>query len=346
MHKFNIDTSIIDAYLQADLDSYQTDSIYQISSTQNLFTPVDLQNLYRINNLYQNLVYKLQNFKFVDETRYEIFLGDISYLEETIVVKILVGFPKEIRKIFLEDQGKKNIIFDLANYVAVMDDNDDIITDILDYLSYAICLLIIDQSQGGELKKPIDRLGHALFVTSFAHYISCSKQLLIMENKEMLEMFSFWEYDVLRKPKSINRYLDMILTYNPEMIILGITGKITLLQMSEVEALKYFDDGTRLFMKIVKNNKDFKENYWLMKRLSTIKIILIIFIIMLGISIVPILLTKQINWFFKIIPLIILSLLALKSFYQYQLNYCSFRQLLKKLGLYLLLLLFFIAFFR
>ena len=109
------------------------------------------------------------------------------------------------------------------------------IEDIEDYLAYALTLLVLD-STGDDIKTPINTFEHALFCASFASYISESNQLNFMRNLRLLDMWIFLEYDTLKKivndKKYASRYaleyLDMAITSNPEMIVIGVTGKVFL----------------------------------------------------------------------------------------------------------------------
>ena len=286
----------------------------------------------------------LKRFNLKDENKYYSFIKNPETFEEKIVIKLVVGMPQHITKLFrITDSDDIVIILDIANYCIVMTDVLEIIEDITDYVGYAITLMVLDSSIKIDSSKPLSLFEHALYTTSFAAYISESNQLNFMRNLDLLDMWVFLEYDTIKqifdKRKYANRYaseyMDMVLTYNPEMITLGVTGKLFLENKSYEEAKQMYLEGPKQFLSNVYKQPDILFVARLTKGLSFVKNIILPFIIIWFITCVVVLITNKINIPFKIIPLIIMNLLVLKDSLRYKLMYLNFSSYIIRIILYL-----------
>ena len=231
MHKFILDTKIVDEFLEGnDIEKFKEEDIFIVGENTNLFTIptyVDKDKVYMLKKRIEAII---KSFMMPNEEKYKLFLKTPEFIEQNIIIKLVVGMPLNFKKLFRMDSfGKNNIIIDLANYTLHSNDYEEMIEDIEDYLAYALTLLVLD-STGDDIKTPINTFEHALFCASFASYISESNQLNFMRNLRLLDMWIFLEYDTLKKivndKKYASRYaleyLDMAITSNPFFFFLNI----------------------------------------------------------------------------------------------------------------------------
>lgn len=351
MHKFMIDTTIVDAFLNGEnLEKFKEEDIYIIGENTNLFTEPTFVNIDKVYKLKKRIEALMKSFMMPDEEKYKSFLKNPEFIEQNIIIKLVVGMPLNFKKLFRQDKyGKNNIIIDLANYTLHSDDYEEMLFDIEDYLAYSLTLLVLD-STGTDLKTPINTFEHALFCASFASYISESNQLNFMRNLKLLDMWIFLEYDTLKRiannKKYASRYaleyLDMAITANPEMIVLGVTGKVFLENKSIDEAKKLYDRGPNYFIKQVAKDYELSFASKITKTLSAIKNLIIPFLIVWIISFMVSAYTGVMNLPFKIIPLIIAFFLCLIETLKYKLSYISLTKGLIKIFLYFLTMVIFV----
>ncbi len=351
MHKFMIDTTIVDAFLNGEnLEKFKEEDIYIIGENTNLFTEPTFVNIDKVYKLKKRIEALMKSFMMPDEEKYKSFLKNPEFIEQNIIIKLVVGMPLNFKKLFRQDKyGKNNIIIDLANYTLHSDDYEEMLFDIEDYLAYSLTLLVLD-STGTDLKTPINTFEHALFCASFASYISESNQLNFMRNLKLLDMWIFLEYDTLKRitnnKKYASRYaleyLDMAITANPEMIVLGVTGKVFLENKSIDEAKKLYDRGPNYFIKQIAKDYELSFASKITKTLSAIKNLIIPFLIVWIISFMVSAYTGVMNLPFKIIPLIIAFFLCLIETLKYKLSYISLTKGLIKIFLYFLTMVIFV----
>ena len=73
-----------------------------------------------------------------NEEKYKLFLKTPEFIEQNIIIKLVVGMPLNLKKLFRMDSfGKNNIIIDLANYTLHSNDYEEMIEDIEDHGSRA-----------------------------------------------------------------------------------------------------------------------------------------------------------------------------------------------------------------
>lgn len=349
MHKFKVDSSIVEEFLKgSNLKKFQDEEIYLIGDEDqptSIFTMPINPNYDRITLLMKRLVNVLKYFTMPNENKYYMFLKNIDHLEEKIIVRLVVGMPKRFTKLFRStSDGQNNIIIDLANYTLYSDDYDEIVEDIEDYLGYALTLLVLDSQESKNIKTSINTFEHALYCTSFANYISESNQLNFMRNLNMLEMWIFLEYDTLKRvvkeKKHSSRYaleyLDMSLASNPEMIALGVTGKVFLEDKNTEEVSRLFDLGPNKFMEKIAEDKELRFVSKMTKSLSFIKYLIIPIVCLWVISVLIFLGQEKLFIWIKILPFIIMFLLTLQEVIKYKLSYISNLMLVFKIGLYII----------
>lgn len=351
MHKFMLDTKIVDEFLEGnDIEKFKEEEIFIVGENTNLFTIptyVDKDKVYMLKKRIEAII---RSFMMPNEEKYKLFLKTPEFIEQNIIIKLVVGMPLNFKKLFRMDSfGKNNIIIDLANYTLHSNDYEEMIEDIEDYLAYSLTLLVLD-SNGDDLKTPINTFEHALFCASFASYISESDQLNFMRNLKLLDMWIFLEYDTLKRitnnKKYASRYaleyLDMAITANPEMIVLGVTGKVFLENKSINEAKKLFEKGPSYFIKQVSKDYELSFASKVTKSLSVTKHLIIPLLIVWIISFMISVYTGVINLPFKIFPLIIVFLLCIIETLKYKLSYISLTKCLVKIFLYFITMLFFV----
>ena len=351
MHKFILDTKIVDEFLEGnDIEKFKEEDIFIVGENTNLFTIptyVDKDKVYMLKKRIEAII---KSFMMPNEEKYKLFLKTPEFIEQNIIIKLVVGMPLNLKKLFRMDSfGKNNIIIDLANYTLHSNDYEEMIEDIEDYLAYALTLLVLD-STGDDIKTPINTFEHALFCASFASYISESNQLNFMRNLRLLDMWIFLEYDTLKKivndKKYASRYaleyLDMAITSNPEMIVIGVTGKVFLEDKSLSEAKKLYDRGPNYFIKQVAKDYDLSFASKITKTLSAIKYLIPPLLIVWLVSFMVSVYIGQANLPFKILPLIITFFLCLIEMLKYKLSYIGFLKCFLKICLYFITMLFFV----
>jgi hypothetical protein len=134
----------------------------------------------------------------------------------------------------------------------------------------------------------------------------------------------------------------MVITANPEMIVLGVTGKVFLENKTINEAKKLYDRGPNYFIKQVAKDYELSFASKVTKTLSTVKHLIIPFLIVWIISFMVSAYTGVMNLPFKIFPLIIAFLLCLVEYLKYKLSYITLIKCLIKITLYFLTMLFFV----
>lgn len=344
MHKFKIDTIIIDDFLNhRDLEIYYQTDIYMIEDHSIFMMPLN-PNYERIRLIKIKVVELLKNFYLSDEQKYYYFIEHPELIEEKIIIKIVVGLPNNITKLFRSTINDEIIIIlDLANYCYVMSDNNEIIEDINDYLGYALTLMVLDANIKIDNSNPIALFEHTVYCTSMAYYISESNQLNFMRNLDQLNVWLFLEYDTiqkryLRKNKAkmyVEEYLDVAFRTNPEMVAVGVTGKVFIEDKTCDEVMKIYKEGSKQFLKQIYKQQDLRFISRMIKALSIIEALIIPLLIVWLITIVVFLITKELKAIVRIIPLITIFLLTLKESLKYKLMRSSYLTYLLKVLIYL-----------
>ncbi len=272
MHNFTIDDTIIRAYLNGeDLSNFAQDEVFQIGQGQTtncIFSEPHQTTKEKVNAIFSQLQSEISNFNFSDENRVKTFLGDIVEWENTITIKLVAGLPKGIKKLFRVDNSNQiKIVFDLVNLSENDDEVNDIVADINDYLGYAIILMILDMQESSEDANRISVFRHAIYCASFANYISGSNQLGYMRELGVYNTWSLIEYNAIkhivnstkRAEKIADDYISTVIQTNPEMIILGTTGKTVLEDKSETEAFRLYQEGPKAFLEHIFSTPELKE---------------------------------------------------------------------------------------
>ena len=332
MHKFKVDLSIIEDFLNyKSLSKYYENDIYMVNNESIFIMPINT-HYERIRFLKEKAEELLKRFRLKDQNKYYSFIKNPDDFESKIIIKLVVGMPNNITKLFrMTESDEIIILLDIANYSKVMSDTLEIIEDISDYVGYAVTLMVIDASSQIDSSQPLNLFEHALYSTSFAAYISESNQLNFMRNLDSLDIWVFLEFDTIKqifeKKKKANRYaseyMDMVLTSNPEMIALGVTGKLYLENKNFDEAKNMYLEGPKKFLNHVYGQSDLLFITRLTKSLSFIKNLILPLTIVWLITCSVVLITNKLNLPFKIIPLIIMNLLIIKDSLRYKLMYLN-----------------------
>ena len=142
MHKFMLDTKIVDEFLEGnDIEKFKEEEIFIVGENTNLFTIptyVDKDKVYMLKKRIEAII---RSFMMPNEEKYKLFLKTPEFIEQNIIIKLVVGMPLNFKKLFRMDSfGKNNIIIDLANYTLHSNDYEEMIEDIEDYLAYSLTL--------------------------------------------------------------------------------------------------------------------------------------------------------------------------------------------------------------
>lgn len=347
MHKFRIDSNIIDDFLNhQDIGKYYMDDIYMVGDEEehSIFMMPLNPDYERIRFIKDKIINLLNNFYLSDEQKYHSFIKSPENIEEKIVVKIVVGMPNHITKLFRSISSDKIIIIiDLANYCFIMNDNSEIIEDVMDYLGYALTLMVLDASTCIDSTNSITLFEHAVYSTSFAGYISESNQLNFMRNLDQLNIWLFLEYDTIQKryqkkknaKRYVDEYLDIVFKTNPEMVALGVTGKIFLEDKTYEEAKQLFEAGPKQFLKQIYKQQDISFVSRLTKILSFLEAFLIPLLITWMITLGIYLITNRLEILFRVISLVSIFILTLRDSLKYKLMRISYGIYFLKVLMYL-----------
>ena len=273
MNNIQIDDKIINDYLNGfDVSVYRNDEVFSLGQDPsgnniNVFTEPNQYLLEKAKLITHGFIEEIRKINFSEDSRILKYIPNMAQLESAITIKLIVGLPYGIRRMFRG--GKENgivIVIDVINGLHEDDDNDLYIEEFSNYIKYAILLMALDASGIENDDKSVETLAHAIFSASFAEYLSGTNQLEKLEN---LNLISFWEYSeyqiikkVLKKQLSsdVTSYMGMVVNSNPEMIVLGITGKRYLSTFDEEEEIyKVYQDGRIEFIKNILKNKANKE---------------------------------------------------------------------------------------
>jgi len=331
MHNFKCNYEIVEAYLRDEkLSVYHNHDVYDVgmNTPESMFVEPDREFTEEVNELLHKVYSFMDYFKLRNEGKFQKYLPDGYKVEEKFVVNFVVGLPPQVKKIFKgAPDGHIDIIIDLHNYITsfngILDNNayQVLAEDIYDYISYAICLLVLDSHDDTNETDDIAVLYHAIYSTSFAFFISESHHLDYMRKTSVYDMWLYLEYDMLKKlrknkknpQEAAKEYLHTTIQINPEMIVLGTSGKVLLESTSETDAHKLFEQGPYEFIKnIEKCKKISKKNTLSITNLILTSIIPLVIVAMIILGIVD-LVNQRVSLALKILPLVSFGLVLLRE---------------------------------
>lgn len=351
MYKLKIDDEIVNAYINDEnIVRFANDEIFILSSQDedlSLFEEPLEDNRLLVNEIRQQLLLQLTNFSFKNQEKVLEFLGDINNFLKELTIKLVVGLPPKINKLFRSFNDQVVVVIDLNNWSKLSKDLNAIVDDIIDYISYVICLMALDSTLSPENEDQVSLLYHTIYIASFAFYISDSNQLNGLEESGEYATLYYLEDSILRKvlkhkqEKLANHYIGNIIQMNPEMEYLGITGKALLRTLKREERFEQiktiFDKGSHYFINTLSQSK--RKNKILLFKLYLIWSIILP---LMAVSIVTWTIISMINNSFslaiKIMPILYALLLIIHQVLKI-INYqTKFKQFIFYLGLILILI--------
>lgn len=336
MNNIRIDDTIVNEYINGnDVSVFRNDEVFSLGedpSGQQINVYVD-PNPYLIDKaklITHGFIEEIKKLNFSNDPKIKKYIPNIESLESYITVKLVVGLPPGMRRMFRGngDQGIL-IVVDVINGLDESDSNDLYIEDFANYIRYAVLLMLLDMKGAEKEENAISTLAHAIFTTSFAEYLSGTNQI---EKLEGINLTQFWEYTefnmikkVLKKKKmnDVTAYMGMVVNSNPEMVVLGITGKRYLSCLeNDDEIFEIYQNGDIEFIKRILKNK---ENKYAISDTSNFvffnKSLIVVTMIYIGWSILGFIFgDKFFNQIFYIYPLIICIVWLLKDLYSYKIN--------------------------
>lgn len=337
MSLYKIDDTIINHYLDGDDTAlYKEDSVYSFGNDEARFfiepDPHLINKARLITDGIKNIVNNLTLEK--DELVLK-YLGNIEQYLENIVIKLVVGLPLGYRRMFRSNDvtGELNIVIDVTNNLSDDDDVDLYLNDFEDFIKYAIILMILDTKGPTEISDTYTTLIHGIYASSFASYISRSKQLELLDNIEFIQMVESDEYRVLKdglkkkKANSLGKYISVVIQTNPEMILLGVTGKRLLSMTDEDKCYELYKSGAEQFCMAIIESKDVKERIVLPNVIKILnRIVLLASLIFVGLAVYSI--VNGFNIILKVYVLIYLGILLLKNFAENKMGLMSNKKFL------------------
>lgn len=270
---YQIDDTIINHFINGDdIELYRYDNVYAFGPDNEKYfiepNPLLINKARLISEGIKNIINELTLES--DELVLK-YIGDIKTYLENIVIKLVVGLPLGYRRMFKSDEtnGKLNIIIDVTNNLTEEDDVDLYLSDFKDFIEYAIILMILDSKGPSTIDDGYTTLTHGIYASSFACYISQSRQLEMLDSINFIQMIEYDEYKILKKVLKVNkkanvsRYISLVVQTNPEMIILGITGKRYLSSIDDDKALELYNLGAEEFCKAIVQSKEVKDRSFL-----------------------------------------------------------------------------------
>lgn len=346
-----IDDKIINHYLDGDdIELYRNDNVYSFGPDNEKYfiepNPLLINKARLITEGIKNIInsLELENDELVLK-----FIGDIKPYLENIVIKLVVGLPLGYRRMFKSDEenGKLNIIIDIINNLSEEDDIDLYLTDFKDFIKYAIILMVLDSQGPSDINDGYTTLTHGIYASSFACYISQSRQLELLDNINFIQMIESDEYRILKqvikqnKKSNISRYISLVVQTNPEMIILGITGKRLLASLEEEKVLELFNQGAEGFCKAVVDSKEVKSRSFLPRMLKVLnRISVLAGAILAGLFIYS--LFQGVTAILKVYVLVYLGITLLKNFVENKLGLISNKRFLIYVGIISIIAVFYI----
>lgn len=337
MGLYQIDDKIINHYLDGDdIELYRYDNVYSFGpGNEKYFIEPNPHLINKAKLLNEGVKNIINNLNLETDDLVLKYLGDIKPYLNNIVIKLVVGMPLGYHRMFKSDEetGKLNIIIDITNNLSDDLDIDLYLNDFKDYIEYAIILMILDSNGPSEIDDPYKTLTHGIFASSFASYISESKQLELMDNINFIQFIENDEHNVLKrvlknnKDKRVGRYLSLVVQSNPEMVLLGITGKRYLSTLEEDKVFELYNQGAEVFCQEIVNSKVIKERSFLPNMIKHLRrIAFLAGVLLVGLIVYSFF--NGMNMILKIFGLIFLGILLLRNFAENKIGLMSNKKFL------------------
>lgn len=347
MNNIIIDDTIINTYLQGnDVSIYRNDEIFSLGTDElgnqiNIFTDPDYMYLDKAKMITHGFIEEVKKIDFANDPKISKFIKNISELESFITVKFVVGLPVGMRRMFRGSSinGGIVIVIDVTNGLKEDDSNDLYIEEFSNYIRYAILLMLLDSSGSQNDENSAETLAHAIYSASFAEYLSGTNQLEKLEDIGLIKFWEFTEFQTIkkvlkknkRKKDYVTNYMGMVVNSNPEMVVLGITGKRYLSSiLDEEEVYKISQENKVDFLRRILKSRENKKAIIEPLAFTMLNRSLILFITAylawsgLGLIFGD----KMYNEIFYVFPLIVFVVWILKDLFAYKLEVKTMKQLL------------------
>lgn len=274
MDKFIINDEIIKSYLNREnIFQHANDEVFILGPVEDglsIFEKPSENDLIFVIELYKQLKESLNQFAFKNNEKINDYLGDLRDFLKDLTIKLVVGMPPTITKLFRSINNKIIIVFDLHNWSQKDKVIAEIIEEIIDYIRYIICLMTLDSRLEPETDNEIGLLYHSIFIASFAFFLSDSNQLKRSERSSEYSTMYYLEEATLRRIARqnqnglANKFINNIVQINPEMEYLGVTGKAFLSSLNakgKTDQIKsLFNQGSYHFINVLINEKMTKKS--------------------------------------------------------------------------------------
>ncbi len=292
MNNIQIDDHIINDYLNGnDLSIYRNDDVFSLGKDPlgneiNIFTEPNPNLIEKAKLITHGFIEEIKKINFSEDPKILKYIPNINELESFITIKLVTGLPHGMRRMFRGGNGDGIVIvIDVINGLLDDDANDLYIEEFANYIRYAVLLMILDASMGTNEENSVETLAHAIFTSSYAEYLSGANQL---EKLDEISLVKFWEYTeyqtikkVLKKKRSsdVTAFMGMVVNSNPEMVVLGVTGKRFLNCIEdENEIFETFQKGHVEFLKSILKNRENKQSILLPNMFTLVNRLLILLV--------------------------------------------------------------------
>ena len=334
MNNIKIDDTIINAYLAGhDVSTYRNDEVFSLGDDLqgnpiNVFVEPNPYLIDKAKLITNGYIEEIKKINFSNDSKILKYIENISELESYITIKLVVGLPTGMRRMF-RSNGEKGISI-VVDVINVLDDNDSIdlyIEEFANYIRYAVLLMALDFKGSEKEEEPVTTIAHAIFTTSFAEYLSGTNQIDKLDNIDLIQFWEFSEYKVIKKVlqkknmSDVTKYMGMVVNSNPEMIVLGITGKRYLSNFNDDEEIyRIYQKGDIDFIKNIVKNRQNKQAIALPNAfLFSNRILIILTMIYIGWSLLGFIFGEKLyNHVFYIFPLVIFVAWLFKNLLSYK----------------------------
>ena len=350
MNNILIDDTIINAYLQGnDMEMYKNDEVFSLGTNPdgtpiNVFTNPDYDLVDKAKMITHGFIEEIKKIDFSNDPKIVKYIENIKELESFITIKLVCGLPHGFRRMFRTSSIGSGIVIviDVINGLNEDDSNDLYIEEFSNYIKYAILLMLLDSTGTEEDEVSVNTLAHAIHSASFAEYLSGTNQLEKLEDISLIKFWEFTEFQTIKKVlknkkgNHVSSYMGMIVHSNPEMVVLGITGKRFLSDIEDEDEIYqlFVGDKIEFLKKIIKNKANreaitYPRMFGLLNRLTVLLVAGYI-----AWSIMGFIFGEYFyNNIFYIYPLISFMVWILRDLYAFKLEIKTIKQFLISIGI-------------
>lgn len=334
MNNIRIDDTIINEYLNGnDVSIYRNDDVYSLGDDEkgnkiSVYVEPDPYLIDKAKMITHGFIEEIKKINFSDDPKVKKYIDNISTLESYITVKLVVGLPKGMRRMF-RGNGEQgiSIVVDVINGLEESDSNDLYIEEFSNYIKYAILLMVLDMTGNDSEEKAIPTLAHAIYTASFAEYLSGTSQIEKFDGISLTQFWEYTEFNMIKKVfkknnlHDVTTYMGMVVNTNPEMVVLGITGKRYLSSFDDDEEIyQIYRKGKVEFIKSIIKSHHNKQSISVLRNLLFYnRLLIVLTMIYMGWSIFGIIFDEKIfNQVFYIYPLLLFIVWLIKVLFGYK----------------------------